>query len=143
MLSNEWEPVQYKYESTILSTSLGSSFSNLVVTVKLVRSHSFYEITLFCPVVLMAVLSVIGIILPVDSGEKMGFGVTMLLSLVVYLDLMREEIPVWAANSSASLLIWLFIVSIVVIAISLVQQTCSISMHLISDDEVRNYGPTR
>ena len=35
-LSNEWDPVAYKYSTSILPTSLGSAFSNLVDTVKLV-----------------------------------------------------------------------------------------------------------
>ena len=49
----------------------------------------------------------------VDSGEKMGFGVTILLSLVVYIDFVQNTIPVWYSLSSASRIIWLFIVSII------------------------------
>ena len=62
----------------------------------------------------------------------MGFGVTMLLSMVVYLQLMRDEIPVWSTHASASLIVWLFVVSIIVIGIALIQTTLSMSMYLIS-----------
>ena len=62
----------------------------------------------------------------------MGFGVTMLLSMVVYLQLMRDEIPVWSTHTSASLIVWLFVVSIIVIGIALIQTTLSMSMYLIS-----------
>ena len=37
------------------------------------RSHSYYEVTLFTPVILIASLSIVGIMLPVDSGEKKTF----------------------------------------------------------------------
>ena len=97
----------------------------------------------------------------------------MLLSMVVYLQLMRDEIPVWSTHASASLIVWLFVVSIIVIGIALIQTTLSMSMYLISgqifklfiminyhyifiiaismfkilifyqDDEVENYGPIR
>ena len=56
----------------------------------------------------------------------------MLLSMVVYLQLMRDEIPVWSTHASASLIVWLFVVSIIVIGIALIQTTLSMSMFLIS-----------
>ena len=43
----------------------------------------------------------------------MGYGVTILLSLVVYIDFIQSNVPVWEEIGSAARIIWLFIVSIV------------------------------
>lgn len=109
----------------------------------------------------------------VDSGEKMGYGVTILLSLVVYIDFIQSNVPVWEEIGSAARIIWLFIVSIVgpcirkscmilslnkyyhlklkkpllhtstVVSTSILLSAWTISMHLISDDHVFQYGKMR
>ena len=47
------------------------------------------------PVLALTVLAPLGMLLPTESGEKMGFQMTLLLSLVVFIQLMQGEMPVW------------------------------------------------
>ena len=42
----------------------------------------------------------------------MGFGVTILLALVVYIDVLQSQISVWSDTSGAPIIIWLFLISI-------------------------------
>lgn len=55
------------------------------------RNTAFYELTLFLPIVCMCILVVLGIWMPVSSGETIGFQVTMLLTMIVYLDVLSRK----------------------------------------------------
>merc|ERR1712130_561309 len=71
--NNEWTLMAYKYKEENVESTQGTTESTVKVTIRLRRSHNYYEVTLFCPVILLSVLSVVGIILPIDSGEKKGY----------------------------------------------------------------------
>ena len=62
--NTEWTLSEYKYIVSDIATPKGEEFSTVAVNMLLTRSHSYYEITLFCPVILLAILSTVGIILP-------------------------------------------------------------------------------
>ena len=47
------------------------------------------------PVLALTILAPLGMLLPAGTGEKMGFQMTLLLSLVVFIQLMQGEMPVW------------------------------------------------
>ena len=47
------------------------------------------------PVLALTILAPLGMLLPADTGEKMGLQMTLLLSLVVFIQLMEGEMPVW------------------------------------------------
>ena len=61
------------------------------VTFAVARNIAFYELTLFLPIVCMCILVVLGIWMPVSSGETLGFQVTMLLTMIVYLDVLSRN----------------------------------------------------
>ena len=48
-----------------------------------------------------------------ECGEKMGFEVTILLALVVYIDVIQDQVPVWSNVEKAPRIIWIFIISII------------------------------
>ena len=47
------------------------------------------------PVLALTLLAPLGMLLPAETGEKMGLQMTLLLSLVVFIQLMQGEMPVW------------------------------------------------
>ncbi|EDO45735.1 predicted protein, partial [Nematostella vectensis] len=57
------------------------------------RRTMYYILNFLTPCVLMSALTVLGFFLPVESGERMNVGVTVLLSLTVILLLLAEELP--------------------------------------------------
>ena len=102
------------------------------------RNHAFYGTTLLFPILLLTVLSPMGLVLPgslhptlifllflakfsnvcfilthfqiilVDSGEKMGFQITVLLTMVVYVQILEETVPVFKTTSDQSYKILVF-----------------------------------
>ncbi|XP_044741671.1 neuronal acetylcholine receptor subunit alpha-7 [Chrysoperla carnea] len=57
------------------------------------RKTLYYFFNLIVPCVLIASMAVLGFTLPPDSGEKLSLGVTILLSLTVFLNMVAETMP--------------------------------------------------
>lgn len=57
------------------------------------RRTMYYILNFLTPCILMSALTILGFCLPVESGERMNVGVTVLLSLTVILLLLAENLP--------------------------------------------------
>nr|AJP36493.1 nicotinic acetylcholine receptor alpha 7 [Leptinotarsa decemlineata] len=57
------------------------------------RRTLYYFFNLIVPCVLIASMAVLGFTLPPDSGEKLSLGVTILLSLTIFLNMVAETMP--------------------------------------------------
>lgn len=55
------------------------------VVVTALRADSFYTLTMVMPVIAVTIMSTMGMLLPANSGEKMGLQITLLLTLVVFI----------------------------------------------------------
>ena len=45
------------------------------------------------PIVFLTILAPIGLILPADAGEKMGLQITVMLTVVIYIDVISDSVP--------------------------------------------------
>ena len=59
------------------------------------RADSFYTITMILPVIAVTVMTTMGMLLPANSGEKMGLQITLLLTLTMFIQSLQDEIPFW------------------------------------------------
>ncbi|XP_052826361.1 neuronal acetylcholine receptor subunit alpha-7 [Octopus bimaculoides] len=88
-------------------------------TIHIRRRTLYYGFNIIIPCVLISALSLLLFILPPDAGEKISLGVTILLSLMVFLLLVAETMP---PTSDAVPLIGVYFACIMV--------TCSVSVVL-------------
>ncbi|XP_060582860.1 uncharacterized protein LOC132739214 [Ruditapes philippinarum] len=65
----------------------------LVFGIELSRKYSYYLINIVLPVFFMQLLGLVVFAVPTDSGEKLSFALTLLLSLTVMMTLVAEKIP--------------------------------------------------
>ncbi|XP_052103515.1 neuronal acetylcholine receptor subunit alpha-6-like [Mytilus californianus] len=91
--NGEWSLISSSGNKISDSSRGGSSFSSVSFSIKLQRRPMFHIINTLFPVALLAVLIAMVFKLPVDSGEKNGFALTVLLSYAVYLTLISDNIP--------------------------------------------------
>ena len=84
----EWELLR-----TIMETKKEGSFPGIQLKISIKRRYEFFLINIFCPILLLTFLSTMVFFLPVDSGERMGYSVSCLLSIMVYLTVMAETLP--------------------------------------------------
>jgi hypothetical protein len=79
--NGEWNLISATGSTTDTKSRGGTTFSSLEFSIKLQRRPMFHVINTLFPVALMAVLIAMVFKLPVDSGEKIGFALTVLLIL--------------------------------------------------------------
>ncbi|XP_053540213.1 cholinergic receptor, nicotinic, alpha 11 isoform X2 [Ictalurus punctatus] len=81
-----------------------------VVTIR--RRTLYYALNLLIPCVLLSSMTLLIFVLPADSGEKISLGITVLLSLTVFMLLVAEIMP---ATSDSIPLIGQYFASIMII----------------------------
>jgi len=69
-------------------------YLDITFTIKMRRRTLYYFCNLIIPCILIASMAVLGFTLPPDSGEKLSLGVTILLSLTIFLNTVSEIIPI-------------------------------------------------
>ena len=80
-------------------------------TLKLKRKSGFYILNVIMPVVLLSILSMFTFILPITSGERASYAVTVFLSLAVFLTIIAAELPKNSENTSI-LAVYLTLISV-------------------------------
>merc|ERR1719460_2741779 len=68
-------------------------YLDITFGIKIRRRTIYYFFNLIVPCVLIASMAVLGFTLPPDSGEKLSLGVTVLLALVVFNEMVNEILP--------------------------------------------------
>ena len=89
--------LSYSYEqSSVTDLIAQSKFNTIVMTINCQRNNGFYVVTLFTPILFLTLLAPIGLILPADAGEKMGLQITVMLTVVIYIDVLQGSVPVYS-----------------------------------------------
>lgn len=91
--NGEWELLSVEEGKEEASSIGGDSFAYVTFKVKLQRRLIFHLVNTLFPLALMAILIAMVFRLSVESGEKIGFSLTVLLSYAVYLTLISDNIP--------------------------------------------------
>ena len=65
----------------------------LTATFHIKRRASFYLVNLLLPISTMGVLNLLVFLLPANSGERVGYSITLLLAIAVFLTIAAEHLP--------------------------------------------------
>ena len=71
----------------------GKVYPDLTFTLSIRRKPLFYVVNLVIPCALISAMSMVEFILPCNSGEKVSLGITVLLSLTVFMLVVAENMP--------------------------------------------------
>lgn len=91
--NGEWELLSATGMQSDDKARGGESFSSLVYRIHMRRRPLFHVLNTMFPVALMAFLIPLTFKLHVNSGEKIGYSLTVLLAYAVYLSVISENIP--------------------------------------------------
>lgn len=80
-------------KNTITYQCCPEPYVDVTFTIQIRRRTLYYFFNLIVPCVLISSMALLGFTLPPDSGEKLTLGVTILLSLTVFLNLVAESMP--------------------------------------------------
>ncbi|XP_060554185.1 acetylcholine receptor subunit beta-like 1 [Ruditapes philippinarum] len=95
----------------------------IIFTLKLNRKPLFYVLNMIVPVILLSVMNIFTFALPVKSGERASYAVTLFLSISVFLTIIASEFPKNSDNLSilALYLILMTSVSTIFVLVSVLQ----------------------
>ena len=71
----------------------GVVYAELKYSVEMERRSSYFVLTIFMPVIMLLLLNSAVFVLPIESGERVGYSITCLLALAVFLTLTSEVLP--------------------------------------------------
>ncbi|XP_078594268.1 neuronal acetylcholine receptor subunit alpha-10-like [Branchiostoma floridae x Branchiostoma japonicum] len=104
-------------KETYYSCCPDDPWPSIELHVHLTRRRLFYIINMVVPCLDLLVLNLAAFYIPPDSGERLGFTITVLLSLVVFQQLLTTQLP--ATSTSTPMLGKFFTATIVLVTISL------------------------
>ena len=108
--NTDWNLETIKVEKSIQVPNI-----SMEVGFQIKREPLYYNVLIFSPVAILSLLNPLVFILPNECGERLSFGMTILLSFVVFLTLASDAIP--ATSNPISFLIVFIILVIVASAI--------------------------
>ena len=104
---SDWTLLEYSTER--MEDIYTNSF---VFNLTIKRRAMYYGVMVITPTVLFALLNPLVFLLPVESGERVGLAMTILLSYAIFLTLVSSSIPA-SSNPMCALLIVMIIIIVV------------------------------
>ncbi|KAM8843589.1 neuronal acetylcholine receptor subunit alpha-7-like [Synchiropus picturatus] len=102
-------------------------YPDVTYTVTMRRRTLYYGTNLLIPCVLISGLALLVFLLPADSGEKISLGITVLLSLTVFMLLVAEIMP--ATSDSVPLIAQYFASTMMIVGLSVVVTVLVLQFH--------------
>lgn len=95
MQKNEgWDLVNHTSELNILKYACcPEEFADITYNFTLRRKPGYYNLNIILPTFATAVLMLISFIVPWDSGERISFATTVMLSIIVFLLILSDSLP--------------------------------------------------
>ena len=82
--------IAYRYSDYDVNTSF---YCGIEYTVKLKRRYSYHLLTTAFPFVTLIALNLLAMVIPTDSSEKLGFCMSLFLTMIVFLTLIAQNMP--------------------------------------------------
>ncbi|XP_039608094.1 cholinergic receptor, nicotinic, alpha 11 isoform X1 [Polypterus senegalus] len=102
-------------------------YPDITFYVTIRRRTLYYALNLLIPCVLLSSMTLLVFLLPADSGEKISLGITVLLSLTVFMLLVAEIMP--ATSDSIPLIGQYFASTMIIVGLSVVATVVVLQYH--------------
>lgn len=135
-----WQILGYKVENEDVKGSDNKDYSKLKVTFAIARTTTWYELTLIIPMIGLCFLVVFGIFMPAASGEVIGFQITVLLTLVVYLDILSSNVPKFQDLSKSPKMLVMFMILALASIVAHIVITYNIWCNNKDNDRLYSFG---
>ncbi|XP_062592340.1 acetylcholine receptor subunit alpha-like [Saccostrea cucullata] len=74
--------------------------SKVTFSIHLKRKPLYFVLNIIVPILFLGLLTILVFVLPVDSGEKMSYAMTVFLSFAVFLTIINTQLPVSSDSTS-------------------------------------------
>ncbi|RUS86578.1 hypothetical protein EGW08_005659 [Elysia chlorotica] len=111
-INGEWEII-----STSIKIDTGEGLAGFRVEIVIQRRSGFFVLNIVMPVVLLSFLNIVVFLIPVDSGEKISYGITVLLALTVFMSIVGDMLPRRVESSDIVPLVTIYLFVLLVISV--------------------------
>ncbi|KAK7499692.1 hypothetical protein BaRGS_00009033 [Batillaria attramentaria] len=126
--SSEWELLDTSVRDILVPYSAeGKGDVKLLLELTLKRRASTLVVTVLLPVALLAAINLVVFLIPCESGERISFAVTVLLSYGVFLTFVTDVMP--TASDSVSILVLYLYSLFMVSALFLLLSVLTVRLH--------------
>jgi hypothetical protein len=80
-------------DATLFSFTLGGKSTGMKITLTLKRKSLYFVFNMLVPILLLSILNPLVFVLPVDSGERLSYAITIFLSFAVFMTLLSDNMP--------------------------------------------------
>uniref|UniRef100_A0A8C5EWB8 Neuronal acetylcholine receptor subunit alpha-7-like n=1 Tax=Gouania willdenowi TaxID=441366 RepID=A0A8C5EWB8_GOUWI len=128
MQNGEWDLLEVPGgRNEIYYDCCAEPYPDVTFVVTLRRRTLFYALNLLIPCVLLSSMTLLVFLLPANSGEKISLGITVLLSLTVFMLMVAEIMP--ATSDSVPLIGQYFASTMVIVGMSVVATVIILQFH--------------
>ena len=103
--NGQWKVVKTDVEKSVIKetrNNVTKAFSQLDFYMYMKRRYQFYNTNVMLPIILSSFLVTLVFVVPADSGEKLSYILTVLLTIAVFLTIIGETLP--AVSNTTSIL---------------------------------------
>ncbi|XP_060603873.1 acetylcholine receptor subunit beta-type unc-29-like [Ruditapes philippinarum] len=91
---------EWKLGTTNVSTYANGQISIIQFDINFVRRSEFFVVNVIVPIACLSFLNCLSFAIPIQSGERLSYSVTILLSFAVFMTLVSDNIPKTSAPMS-------------------------------------------
>ncbi|XP_069132333.1 acetylcholine receptor subunit alpha-1-A-like [Argopecten irradians] len=106
----------------------------LMLKIKFKRLPIFHIVNILVPISVMGILNVLVFLLPADSGERVGFSITVLLAMSVFLTIISDILPN-TSQPSIPRMSYLLVADLVISSLITICTILVLRLHHKSDDD--------
>ncbi|XP_048775252.2 acetylcholine receptor subunit alpha-1-B-like [Ostrea edulis] len=132
-LSNFTAHGEWILDDTAVERVGDGPFEYINFKIYLVRRPSFFIVNLIMPVVLLTLLNCMVFLISADSGERVGYAITCLLSMTVYLTFVSDTIP--KTSKPICILSFILMILLVLSAFICILTISSLRFHFHKEDK--------
>ncbi|GFN98805.1 neuronal acetylcholine receptor subunit alpha-3 [Plakobranchus ocellatus] len=133
--NGEWDVAKSHVTTPTISVD-GENLTSVVITFQLERKPVFLMICMILPIVFLSLLNLLVFVIPVDSGEKISYGITVLLALTVFMSTMSSMLP--RSSETMPLIISYIFCLMVISVLTVVVSIAIVKIHHMEEKEERS-----
>lgn len=142
--SNTWDHVTMmgrREAKRFESTPNDPAYVKIIFDLNMRRCHKYGLMNFIIPCLIVNGMAVLVFILPSDAGEKIGLSITVLLTLVVFMQMLGDATPATADSDSTPVIATFFLITMVIVMGSTMATVMVLYMHLHDVNLQRRYLP--
>lgn len=113
-----------------------NGYSTYFITLTIKRAPLYYSVIVVLPALIFSVMNLLVFVLPEESGERIGFAMTTLLSYTIFLTLVTSAIP--SSSNPISRLVLILIIAVIISAHIAVAAIFGSNLYHRSEEQKKN-----